>query len=471
MTVEKKALHIGAMTAAAFFLFNPNINLLDLLPDCIGFLLLWYGLGEAGERTPHLTAARQGFLRLALIALTKIPAYFVMAALVGDDQTQRTTVTLFAFTYMAVELIFTLPVLREFFEGIDYLRARHGALSGASHITESCKQAAYVWLTAKPILAFLPELCYLSDYEYFGYINGSVDILLFRPMFVAIAVLVGLGIGIYYLVATVRFFGALRRDAVTAELLSAYQTKRVNATAGRTRIRRIRLALGLTVAGAGCLIDLYFDKVNYLPNAAGIVFFILAALVFLPFSRRALWPLIAGAISLPLSLTAYVLRANFFAEYSYGALGRLLAADRLYDACQLFATLEGAALICMLVGFAFLFFDIIRRETGYEAENAYNAISHMPLHRTYRIRTVLLCAIGALSVVAQVADLYLRRITENLKQGTVVEDFVVSGGQVVLPVFGWFWLIALMLASLFLLSAFHFATSLGDEVEHKYMLE
>lgn len=471
MTVTKKALRIGAMTAAAFFLFNPNINLLDLLPDCIGFLLLWYGLGELGERTPHLAAAKSGFLRLALITLTKIPAYFIMAALVGDNQSQRTTVTLFAFAYMLIELIFTLPVLREFFAGIDYLRERHGALEDAAHLTENCKQATYVWLTAKPILAFLPELCYLSDYEHYGYINGGVDILLYRPMFIAIALLVGFCIGIYFLTAAVRFFGALRRDTVTVDLLSTWQAERKSETAGRTRIRRIRLALGLMVAGAGCLIDLYFDKINYLPNAVGILFFMMAAALLLQFSRRALWPLIAGLVALPLSLAAYILRAHFFTEHSYGALGRLPAADRLYDTCQLFATLEGAMLLCMLVGLAFLLFDIIGRETGYAAENAYNAVSHTALHRTLRIRAAVMCAIGGLGVVAQVADLYLRRVTESLKQGTVIEDFIVSNGQVVLPVFGWFWLISLMLATLFLLSAFHFATTLGDEVEHKYMLE
>ena len=118
MKTAKKELSPALLLWAAVFLLNPNINLLDLLPDCIGYLLLVRALSGIDELVPHFDAARAGFLRLFWVALSKIPAYFVMAALVGDSTDHRVTITLLALCYGIVEVLFSFFAIAELFAGV-----------------------------------------------------------------------------------------------------------------------------------------------------------------------------------------------------------------------------------------------------------------------------------------------------------------------------------------------------------------
>jgi len=50
----------GCIAAGMLFLFNPNINVIDILPDFIGYILIYHGLFRMSYSTPKLAdASRQ----------------------------------------------------------------------------------------------------------------------------------------------------------------------------------------------------------------------------------------------------------------------------------------------------------------------------------------------------------------------------------------------------------------------------
>lgn len=473
MKTAKKELSPALLLWAAVFLLNPNINLLDLLPDCIGYLLLVRALSGIDELVPHFDAARAGFLRLFWVALSKIPAYFVMAALVGDSTDHRVTITLLALSYGIMEVLFSFFAIAELFAGVDYLRARHGLFVKNGHLLDNARLSSYIWAIAKPALAFLPELCYLSMYEHFGFVTNAPDIVVYRPMFVAIAFLVGLGFGIYFLVAVSRGIAAARDEEGLFPLLCGIRSKNLPPLHSMARIRRIRAALSLLAIGFVALIDLVFDEINYLPNGVAILFFAVAAFLLLPYAKRgAIAVLIVCVPTLAFSTIASVLRFSFFAQYNYAALGKWLAADTLYRSYELFSTLEAAAQVLLFSAMLFLLICLIRTETGFIAENAENRQSHKELHRALTFRVSVLCGLGALSSIAMAADVYLRYFTDNYKQGTPMgDDVTIQLNGVALPIYGWFWLIVLLLRIVSTFVAVHTAAILSGEVEHKYMLD
>lgn len=473
MKTRRKELSPLLFIPAAIFLFNPNVNLLDVLPDFIGYLLIYRALSGIDELVPHFDTARRGFLKLFWIALAKLPAYFIMAALVGDSTDARVTITLFALCFGIVEIIFSFSAIAELFEGIYYLRARHGVLVQGEHVLEGARTASFVFAVAKPALAFLPELCYLSMYEHFGYVDNTPDILLFRPLFVACAILIGLGFGIYFLVHAVRAARLVNREEGLFLLLSDVRRENLPPLAGAARIRRIRLALTLLSIGFVCLIDLVFDEINYLPNGVAIPFFALAALLLLRFSKKgAIASLIACLPALSLSVVASVLRASFFSEYSYAALGKSYKADTLYRDYELFSALEAGAQILLFAALLWMLIDIIRTETGFEAESEANRKSHKELHLWLTVRASVLCVLAALSSVAMAADVYLRYFTDNYEQGNPMGDNIsITLNGVALPIYGWFWLVVLALRIITAAVAIHTTATLSGEVEHKYMLD
>ena len=62
------------MIPAFCFLFNPNISVIDFLPDFIGYFFLCIGLSKMADLNEELYEARSAFLRMILIDAGKILA-------------------------------------------------------------------------------------------------------------------------------------------------------------------------------------------------------------------------------------------------------------------------------------------------------------------------------------------------------------------------------------------------------------
>ncbi len=469
MTHTENNLRPGLLIGAAIFLFNPNVNLLDILPDCIGFLLLIAAISRAADLVPHFEEARRGFMRLFWITLIKIPAYFAVVSVIGDNMDNRVMITLVTLVFGVVEIIFSISAMSEFFSAMDYLGARFGAFSASGAVAKDTARITYIWIIAKQLLAFLPELCHLSSYEYAGYVDFSRNIAEYYYFFVGSAVFLALLGGVVYLAFTVSFSTTLSQDESLAPLLAKIRADNARPLRGESRIRRIKLGLSLFAAGAGCTINLYFDNINYLPNFLTALLFAAAALVLLPLTKRAVAPLVISLCALPISVTAYVLRELFFAEYSYAALGHVRAADMLYTACECFFTLEAVFFALYLFLFAFLLLSVVHNETGYRADNIHNYSSHLSLHAALCRKTVILTAFGVLASIANTADVFLRRITDSYAQAD--PDGGLPLQDVIMPIYGGFWIVALAAAVGFFLYALYYASVMTSEVSLKYSLD
>ena len=57
----KKNFGFGAILVSFIFIFNPNIHLIDLLPDAIGYLLLCLGLSQLADMNDYAQDALKLF--------------------------------------------------------------------------------------------------------------------------------------------------------------------------------------------------------------------------------------------------------------------------------------------------------------------------------------------------------------------------------------------------------------------------
>ena len=63
MSATRKNLRPGYLIAAALFLFNPNVNIVDVLPDCIGYLFILRAIAGVSDLVPHFEEAKAAFRR------------------------------------------------------------------------------------------------------------------------------------------------------------------------------------------------------------------------------------------------------------------------------------------------------------------------------------------------------------------------------------------------------------------------
>ena len=104
--------------AGCLFLFNPTVNLIDVLPDVIGYLLILKGLYKLADLNGKIKAARQKFKAAVWIASGELLVMLAASVL------EATWYLVFSFVFCVLKLIYLIPAFVNLFEGISYLEMR-----------------------------------------------------------------------------------------------------------------------------------------------------------------------------------------------------------------------------------------------------------------------------------------------------------------------------------------------------------
>lgn len=110
---------LGYMIVGCIFLFNPFINIIDILPDFIGYLFILRALFELSDLERNILSARKKFKAAMWVSLVK--ALLVFASMIFDS----TWYLILTFTFGILECMYLIPGFIDLFYGISYLEARY----------------------------------------------------------------------------------------------------------------------------------------------------------------------------------------------------------------------------------------------------------------------------------------------------------------------------------------------------------
>lgn len=110
---------IRYMIVGCIFLFNPFFNIVDILPDFIGYLFIMRALLELSDIDRNLRSARNKFKAAMWLSLAKF--FLVFASMIFDS----TLYLLFTFTFGLMECVYLIPAFIDLFYGISYLEGRY----------------------------------------------------------------------------------------------------------------------------------------------------------------------------------------------------------------------------------------------------------------------------------------------------------------------------------------------------------
>ena len=222
----KKAKNPGALIALSLvFLFNPNINILDLLPDFVAYLALISAIGSASEHVPYLQECKETLSKLAIISAVKIPAMLIMFS---NMYTGRDIVPLFTLIFGVVEIIFLSPAINNGYAALCYLGERTDATSlisafpidrsGARTMkTDALRALTLIFFSAKAALGFLPEICLLT-FEDYATRKKANDI---YPTLLVLSLLAVLIIGLVWLGRTKKYLNTVRKNGQVGTSVSS----------------------------------------------------------------------------------------------------------------------------------------------------------------------------------------------------------------------------------------------------------
>ena len=472
MVNKKIRKNIVGIAIACVFIFNPNISVIDILPDFIGYIILSICVSRLADLNERLDEASIAFNRMIWIDLSKVLAIFwIFSMSVSNEYTS--SLMLWSFVFGVVEMLFAAPAFSKLFAGLMQIGDHYpneAILKRRTHLfskkqrakneTERIRSFTTVFIYIKAILCFLPEFADMSNVSYDEMSRGTVDLYQFIGLLRFFAFVPTLIIGIVWLVKMIRYFLSLNKDNKFVNALSeTYETK-ILPKKGLFIKRRVQASFFVLVIASVLTVDfrltiedsIHFNKINFVPDIIPAVLFLVFFAVIQKYSKRNSKYNIASSIFYIFASTAaFVSETYFFAKYSYTAIIR--SDPALIAFCVMIGTvaLKGISFILVVFCVYKTLCDIISEHTGYVLgrENVTEATERQAEALHKELKNPIKFMVGA-SVLYAVSDVAYELLIDS---------------------FGFMGLVNMLFAAIFVLFVIKAQSEIMLAVNTKYMLE
>ncbi len=396
----KKNLGLGALPFACLFLFNPDIAIVDLLPDVFGYIILYFSLEQYAEISGKISDARELFKRAIYVNAIKLITLFIIFGMVIDSE-MPVTLLLFSFVLNIVDLVFIIPGYLKLFGGIlytgervdgEYILSRklkrmipisENTPEGYARIikfinrrrekknryilsrTEKIRSSALIFLFVKVAGAVLPEATSLLNYRNSdAHVNYYDFVYLFRSVGIFIVSIVGI-------VWTVKMFMYFRGFVKSRSLMDRLETQYCDEILPN-RAYHIKKRVFRTILIASfalvCSIDLFFDMYNITPDFIVGILMLLTAVYARKYLKE--WKVLLGGSVILTAVSAFASFKQFSFHENYNPEKIYRDIDDYNAFMEMFAgsVAEGIVLVLFTVLLMFILRKIILRTTGITGE-------------------------------------------------------------------------------------------------------
>ncbi len=312
----KKRLGYGYFIAAVIFIFNPCVNIVDILPDFFGYLFLLKGLEKWADLCPNIADAVSGLGRLRWFMLIKLPVVLLIPIFKDD-----TFVLLMTFSFVLIELIYAVPAAGRIFDGLEYFGTR---FDGNSIFTglKDLRLLTSIFLFAKSALCVLPELASLSDYEYSGYITTvpQFDLSKYKNLFVLAGAFLSLLIGILWLINVIPYIKRIANDTVLLTRILRDYDLEITDNVGIGIRRTLHTAVAFLIAGFVFFLNIWLDGVNVIPTFIGALFIFAALMKLKKINLVSPISLMSAVVFSLISAASFAVSLTFSLKYDLRAV-------------------------------------------------------------------------------------------------------------------------------------------------------
>lgn len=449
------------------FLFNPNINIIDVLPDFAAYTVLAMMIGGFAASVPYLAECKEALVRLSLITLIKIPAFVVMYSNMkfGSD-----IIPLFTLSFAVLECIFIYGAVRNFSLAVSYLGERTDCESARAPfpITKSKSIAPEAFGTVtviaffiKAVLNILPEIFLLTG-EDFVLKKRLMDM---YPTALVIAVLTSLAISVVWLVYAVKFVKHVRKIGDFESSLKEVESYSSSGISDTDRLKkRLVEALNLLALSSIFIFDISFQNTNGRNILPHFIYGIVLFCAVINLTDRKLIKILLIAFTSGFTVSAIInqsLAARFFDRYQYIDLSYSKIARAEYAPIKITATIETAFVIAMTVIAAIILVDFIKTHTDTSPSDPSYSISNRRAHKRLVKITLPLMVLSSVINAMKCVNVYLKQKVSIIPT-QVNPDGIAAPG---IPVFS---TVIVLFSIVYVIYSMVTISTLKDEVRLKY---
>ncbi len=307
------------------FLFNPNFNVIDIVPDFLGLFLVCLGSIRISRLSEDVKAGSKLYFILAFVELFKSLSLGLFS---NNDPTWP---LLLSFSFGVVECILFVYAASSFFTGIERLGVRYDSkfvLSTYSVLTlryadddgkkkfRLCREkrdaitrvrsTAIAFFFARTAFAVIPELTELfTD-------NLYVDYRMFKPILNIFGAFVVLIWSVFFIVRIVSFFCGIIKDSdFNDKLKSAHKAFENDNVHYKTSIR-MRISILAYFAAVLSSVNVNEDGLALIPLAVPAGFLIIGTVLLSFENKKALPALIPSVATVALSVYNTMLKSGYY---------------------------------------------------------------------------------------------------------------------------------------------------------------
>lgn len=462
--MHNRRMGLGSFAVGVCLIWMPTVAIFDLLPACIGYLLIYHGLYQLADLDENIADARHLFARMAILATVRLISIPILFGFISASE-RPVMILSVAFVLGIFDLVTLVPAWKKLSTGMTYLATRHDGVGvfatkgkGTRNLTEKVTSFTVLFFAIKEVMAILPEVTVLT-----GSAGGAdADSAFFFPylydyiaLMRAFAALIVFGFGLVWLV---RMWRHMRRIIADTSFFDRLHTKYADEVLTRPDLfakRRIKATLICTCIALAFSVDLYLDDVNVIPDFIMGALFIVSMLML----RRYVYPTLIKRSAIVSTVYTAVSAAAWILHLTQPPLGDLSFPmdNEGMNAYILLCSMQVLSRILMVIALFFLlrvWKEIIRRYTGFSV--THQDIDHpdphvQEVHKTLNKRLWLVLTLGAAAAITSI----IYSITLPLAAYTLWE----------------IWTLVDFLAQIALFVSFIAVTNaIVEQIEYKYML-
>ena len=377
MTKNKVFKHLFGPWAAIglAFLVIPSVSLYDVMPDFIGWILLWVAVSELSYFSTDIDTAGRMTTWLSLVSGVTCVAGILMIGSIGSQEIIDTNNFMTAVTVSVIcEIICAVLYGGALFNGLENLSSLNGgekALKAIANARFLCRS----FLVVRAVLRLVPELFTLAQMNAYNDIDNIrfwEGVYALRLPATLLCMLVSFAFGIYFYTGMLRMFKAIRSDDSLISSLTERVERESERNEARNRSIRVSTACALMTAAVVLFFNVILDYKYLNPQFVSVILVLAAAYVlkegnFGGVKKLAVPAFVLSAVSYVFRLT---ISGNYFRYVSlYAAYVAFPLTTRIFMAVTGVAT--AVVMFCFIKAMYDGFCDTVEVMTARKAEASF----------------------------------------------------------------------------------------------------
>ncbi len=483
MENTKKGKFYSLLVFSLVMLVNPNVNVIDVFPDFIGWFILARLFLRAADSAPYFEEARVAFIRLGILSILKLPAFMLIVMIRRVDTLDNNVYALASLVFAVCEAILLINATRNLFEALFHVGQRTDAVSLITPIrslfarsqtisVDSIKSSTYLFFVCKCILYFLPNMFTLTRITDRGTLSTMSSIF---PIVLVASILIGLFIGLIWFIRIVRYAAAIRNEGKFFSALNDIAREGAeDRFETKMKVRSMKSALTTMLVSSIFTIELAFDNFSGINIFPGFIYGLLLILSIHKLGRHVninkLTYVFGGGFCL-FSLIAFIFSAIFLSSFSYQDLIESKLASGSYTYVQIFSTLEFIFAVPFLIFVARSLNTFILTHTGLSPDSPrYNSLER-DYHRSFIKKNIAIAFFGILTAALKFANVQINAFVRLIAVSVpdIANPTFLTPSLITTSALPWFSLIILISAVIYIGVSWYTLSTLKEEVEMKYM--